>query len=58
MLSLDHIHVGYFSHTKDIYKHMCPLAGSQALNKFNEGCVEESLLTKVSLIHVITVFSL
>ena len=31
------------------YKHVSPLAGSQALNKFNEGCVEESLLTKVSL---------
>ena len=31
------------------YKRMSPLAGSQALNKFNEGCMEESLLTKVSL---------
>ena len=31
------------------YKHVIPLAGSQALNKFNEGCVEESLLTKESL---------
>ena len=25
------------------YKHISPLAGSQALNKFNEGCMEESL---------------
>ena len=31
------------------YKRMSPLAGSQALNKFNEGCMEESPLTKVSL---------
>ena len=85
LVSLDHLHVGYHSDTKDIlsplepppseicwncwiaeevgetfegaaidgfyifYKHVSPLAGSQALNKFNEGCVEESLLTKVSL---------
>jgi len=32
-----------FAAIDGFYKHTSPLAGSQALDKFNEGCMEESL---------------